>query len=98
MVSIKDFERVIEDADRVMDGWMSMFVAAAKEVMVAEDMVSRSSDDPGLRDRLSTAWGKYRRVCRRSRTIVLPKDVMPGLARLIFSQVIPAALAETGGE
>jgi len=98
MGSIKDFERVIKDADKVTDGWVSMFVTAAKEVMVAEDLVSRSPDDPALRERLSTAWTQYRRVCRMSKKIVLPKDVMSGLARLIFSQVIPAALAETSEE
>ena len=95
MVIINDFERVIEDTDRVTDGWISMFVTAAEEVMVAEHFVSRYSDDPALSERLSTAWRKYRRVCRKSRKIVLPKDVIPGLARLIFFQVIPAALAET---
>jgi len=93
MGSVKDFQRIIEEVDRVTDGWMSMFITAATEVMVAEDLVSKSPADPGLLDRLSTAWEEYRGVCRRGRVLVLPQDVIMALPRLIFSQVIPAALA-----
>jgi len=37
----KALQRVIKDSERVIDGWKSMYITAAREVMVAEELVSR---------------------------------------------------------
>jgi len=85
-------ERMIEDSERVIDGWKSIYITAARKVMVAEELVSRFPDDTGFRNKLTSAWKEYRGVCRAARTLNLPRDLITALPRLIFSQVIPATL------
>ena len=94
MVNTEAFERVVKDSEKVFDGWKSMFVTAATEVMVAEQLISTLPDDPGLRVKLTNAWKQYRGVCRSARKLNLPRDVIFAVPRLIFSQVIPTALAK----
>jgi len=88
----KALQRVIKDSERVIDGWKSMYITAAREVMVAEELVSRFPDDTGFRNKVTSAWKEYRGVCRSAGKLNLPLDVISALPRLIFSQVIPAAL------
>jgi len=93
MRSDKALQDVIKDSERVIDGWKSMYITAAREVMVAEELVSRFPDDTGLMDKQTMAWKEYRSVCRSARKLNLPRELITALPRLIFSQVIPAALA-----
>ena len=88
----KALQRVIKDSERVIDGWKSMYITTAREVMVAEELVSRFPDDIGFRNKVTSAWKEYRGVCRSAGKLNLPLDVISALPRLIFSQVVPVAL------
>ncbi len=53
-----------KDLETDTDEWKKTFIAAAREVVAAEELILRFPNDPGLRIKLDNAWEDYRDVCR----------------------------------
>ena len=71
------------------------FIAAAREVVVAEELILRFPNVPGLRTKLDNAWEDYRDVCRNVVRLDHMRGIFCDLPRLILSEVMPGSLTRT---
>jgi len=77
-----------KDLETAINEWKKAFIAAAREVVVAEELILRFPNDPGLRIKLDNAWEDYRDVCRSVARGDHMTDIFSDLPRLILSEVI----------
>ena len=81
-----------KDLETATDEWKETFIAAAREVVVAEELILRFPNDPGLRIKLDNAWEDYRDVCRSVVRLDHMRDIFCDLPRLILSEVLPGSM------
>ena len=84
-----------KDLETATDEWKKMFIAAARKVVVAEELILRFPNDPGLRNKLDNAWEDYRDVCRSVGRLDHMRNIFSDLPRLILSEVLPGSMART---
>ena len=71
------------------------FIAAAREGVVAEELILRFPNDPGLRIKLDNVWEDYRDVCRSVVRLDHMRDMFCDLTRLILAEVRPGSTTVT---
>lgn len=84
-----------KDLETATDEWKKMFIAAARKVVVAEELILRFPNDPGLRIKLDNVWEDYRDVCRSVVRLDHMRDIFCDLPRLILSEVLPGSMTRT---